>query len=252
MKTTRALVGTAVALAMVVGGRVAADEQTADELVAKFLAAKGGVEKLRAVQTVKITSTIVAPSAPPDARMTTWTMRPNMIRREQSGQGQTMVIGFDGTTVWVSNPVMKGVREVTGPQADATRKGAGEFDSLLLDYQKKGHIVELEGQETAGGRQLYKLKVTSKDGSVQHVFLDAQTFLEAKVVTTVDRPGAAGEPAGRAELTTEFSNYQQVDGLAVPFTVRQSVGGELAATMTVQQVEFNVPMEASFFQMPAK
>ena len=73
-------------------------------------------------------------------------------------QGVAMVRGFDGTTPWMRSGQ---VREITGPEAQATREQA-DFDSPLVDYRAKGNTVELIGPETVDGVKVYHLKVTTK------------------------------------------------------------------------------------------
>jgi outer membrane lipoprotein-sorting protein len=88
------------------GGSTSGSAQTPTvaDIVAKHLAAKGGVDKLRAVKTVKITGRITGNSG--DMLVTSWAKRPNMVRRETSASGQKFILGFDGKTVWVVNPMM--------------------------------------------------------------------------------------------------------------------------------------------------
>jgi outer membrane lipoprotein-sorting protein len=219
--------------------------QTADEIIAKNLQAKGGVEKLKAMNTVKISGKILMQGM--ELPMTTWAKRPNKMRREMQMQDQKIVSGFDGTTVWMINPMAgaDGPREVTGPQADMAREDA-DFDGLLVDYKAKGHTVEFVGTETVGGRKLQHLKITKKNGQVQDYYIDPETGMEARTVMTVEQGGM------KAEVTTDLSNYQTVDGLSLPFSMRQSMNGTPVAQVTIEKVEFNVPIDDAIFKMPAK
>ena len=134
--------------------------QTVDEIVAKNLAAKGGADKLKGIQTMRLTGTISARDM--TAPFTISSKRPNLARQETQMQGVSMVRGFDGTTPWM---MMSGqVREITGPEAQATREQA-DFDSPLVDYRAKGNTVELVGPETVDGVKVYHLKVTTKAGA---------------------------------------------------------------------------------------
>ena len=139
----------------------AAQSPTVDEIVARNLAAKGGAEKLRAVTSVKMT--VRVKGAGGVMRSVSWAKRPNMMRRENTTDGQTFVFGFDGKTVWAINPLTgTRAREITGPQADMTRQDAGDFDSVLLDYKDKGHTVELVGTEAVQGIKMHRLRVTRR------------------------------------------------------------------------------------------
>jgi outer membrane lipoprotein-sorting protein len=220
-----------------------AQTPTVADIVAKHLAAKGGVDKLRAVKTVKITGKLTGSGG--DRLITSWAKRPNMVRREMSSSGQKFILGFDGKTVWVVNPMMSPKpQEVTGPQAEVTRQDADSFDSVLLDYEKNGHKVELVETEAGESGSLHHLKVTKKNGKVQHLYLSAETGLEVKMVMSVEQAGTKGE------LATELSDYRSIDGIMVPFSIRQMFNGKPGALVTYETFEFNVPIEDSFFQMP--
>lgn len=215
--------------------------QTVDEIVAKNLEARGGVEKLKAMTTVKIVGKITAQGM--ELPMTSWAKRPNLMRRDTKFQDQLMVVAFDGTTVWGVNPMMGPTPQaLTGPQADMTRAEA-DFDPLFLDYRQKGHEIELVGTETIEGRRLQHLRVTKKNGQIHDYYLDADTGLEARLVTTLEHGGM------KAEVTTELSDYREVDGLRIPFAMKQSMNGNPVVQVALEKVEFNIPIEDDLFRM---
>jgi outer membrane lipoprotein-sorting protein len=217
----------------------AAQASTVDEIVAKNLAAKGGADKLRAITSVKTRGRIKGPRG--DLPVVVWTMRPNLMRREVTADGQTQVVAFDGKTLWGINPMLGGAREITGPAADRTRQDADDFDSVLLDYAQKGSKVELisAGEAGAGPR----LRVTKKNGTIQEIHLNPQTFLEERITMEVDQGGRKGV------LATELANYKTVNGMMVPFTIRQTMNNQLAAEVQYDQVEFNLPLDEGLFRM---
>jgi outer membrane lipoprotein-sorting protein len=219
--------------------------QTVDELVAKNLEAKGGIEKLKAVNSVRTTAKIQAQGT--ETLMTLWARRPNMFRREMQSQGNTVIISFDGNTVWTINPLSgsNAPQEVTGMLATMTREQA-DFDGPLVDYKQRGFTVELVGKENLKDKPVHHLRITSKSGQVQHYYLDADSGLEVKTSTTMDQGGM------KMELSSEMSNYQKVNGFAVPFSLQQSMNGAVAAQITLEKIEFNVPTELSMFRMPAQ
>ena len=116
-----------------------ASAQTVDDIVARNLAAKGGADKLKAVQTMRLTGTISARGM--TAPFTISSKRPNLARQETEIQGMPMVRGFDGTTPWMMSSGQ--VREITGPEAQATRDQA-DFDSPLVDFRAKLHAPGLD------------------------------------------------------------------------------------------------------------
>ena len=91
------------------------------------------------------------------------------------------------------------------------------------------------------------VRVTKKGGPPQDFYLDAETGLERKVSVSLQTPDGTS-----VTHATEFLDYRSVDGRMVPFTTRQLQNGNVVATVTLDSVEFNVPLDDSFFKMPAK
>ncbi len=235
-----ALVSAATAL-----GAGLATAQAVDEIVAKNLKAKGGLEKLQAINTLKMSGSISAQGN--DMALQVWSKRPNLFRREVEVQGQRMVQASDGKTVWMINPMTGSTvpQEVPAEQAKMMQADA-DFDGVFVDYKKRGTAIELVGTEKLDGKDVYHLKVTPKDGEAQDYYLDASTGLETKVTRSVEQGGM------KMRVETELSNYQEVNGLAVPFSTRQSLNGTPIAQVTIQKVEFDVPIDDAIFRMPPK
>jgi len=45
-------------------------------------------------------------------------------------------------------------------------------------------------------------------------------------------------------------DFQEVDGLMVPFSLKQKIGGQTAMEMISSKVEFNVPISDEEFSFP--
>ena len=215
--------------------------QTVDEIVAKHIQAKGGAEKLKSVSSVRMTGKLTSQGR--DVPMTVMTKRPNLLRQEITTPGGLAVNAFDGETAWSLAPGAAVPREITGPQADAARSNT-EFDGPLLDYKAKGHTLELVGKEKVGPEEAYHLKLTRKSGDVEHYYLDADTGLELKRTVEVEAGGM------KQTLESELSDYKAVEGLMVPHTITQLVGGTTVMQMTMEKVEFNTPIDDALFRMP--
>ncbi len=233
----------AVVFRATVGAALPPQAVTVEDIVARNLAAKGGVEKLRAVTSVKMAGRVKGPAG--ETPTTSWAKRPNKMRREQITDGQIYVLGFDGMTVWQINPLVSPkAREITGPQADKTRQDAGDFDTPLLDYKARGTTVELIGTEAVQGINMHRLRLTWKNGTIQETYINAETMLESRTVMQVEQGGRKGI------VTLEFSNYKEVDGLTVPFHIRQLHNGRLMVEITYDTCQFNALMADTLFAMP--
>lgn len=234
-----------VALIAFVAAVPSASAQTADDIIAKNVEAKGGLERLRAVKTVKQESQLTINGQ--QSSVLVYAKRPNMLRQEILVNGQTIINGFDGKTPWVVNPLsgMKGPMVVSGAQADEIRDQS-DFDGPLVDYKVKGYRAEFVGTETVQGRSLHHLRLTAKNQHVLHAYLDVLTNLEVRLVSEASAaPGAA-----MVQLEQELFNFREVDGIKVPFAIRTIVGGRVQTQIAVTHVEFNVPIDDALFKLP--
>jgi outer membrane lipoprotein-sorting protein len=238
-----------VLVAIVVAGGVAG-AQTLDEVIARNLEAKGGLKLLKSTNTVKMIGRFKTQDI--EMPMTTVAKRPNMVRREVDqpagpapGQApQKLVTASDGTTVWI----MRGAspaQQVPYAQAESMKQDTAEFDSIFVDYKEKGHRIELVGKETKAGKPEYHVKVVRKDGAVQHYYLDADTGLESRILTEVDRNGT------KMAVETELGDYRNIDGRLVPFFSKQMANGRTVAEMRLETVEFNLPLDDALFRFPS-
>lgn len=213
-------------------------QTTVDELISKNIAAKGGLEKLKSIQTMKQTSKVNTQGT--EATITVYSKRPNLQRQEMKMGGQTITNGFDGEVSWIINPLagMNRPIVVTGPQADIIREQAA-FDGPLMNYRTRGSRVLLIGLETLGDRKVQHLQVIDRAQQTQHLYLDAETGLEVKIVSTLD---------GR-KFEQELSDYREIDGVTFPFSIRMLVDGVQQSQVTVQSVEFNVSIDDAMFKV---
>jgi outer membrane lipoprotein-sorting protein len=242
----RAVIGV-LALGLVLAASAArAQAPTVDEIVAKNLAARGGLDKLRGLQTMKMTGTINVQGM--DMPLTVMTKRPNLLFQEMTMQGQRMVSAFDGAKVWAINPMLgPGPRELTGAQADMIRDQAS-FDGPLVSYKDRGDTLEMAGGADLGGAKAWKLKLTRKiGGRSMFIYVDADTGLEKQWSATVDQGGMT------IDVDTVMLDYQPTpEGILVARSMRTLVGGQQQGLLKVLTVEYNVPIEDAAFQMPAK
>lgn len=250
----RTAVAFALAAGLVGGVAGAAHAQTADELVAKNLKAKGGLDNMKTVQSMKITGHVTLPGAGGgggiEVPMTILTKRPNRFRHESEFNGQKIIVAFDGTKAWMINPMMgqNSPQPIQGPQLEMVKQQA-DLDGPLVDYKAKGTTIEVLGPETVDGKKMNKLKVTPKTGPPVTLYLDAETGLEAKTVMEA-AAGAAGPGAPAATLETIFSNYQAVGNLTMAHTIQQKANGQVMS-INIDKIELSPGADDSLFAMPS-
>jgi outer membrane lipoprotein-sorting protein len=217
--------------------------QTVDEIVAKNIKARGGIDKFKSVNSMKINATVTAQGM--KLPVTIYSKRPNMMREETDIQGQKMIRAFDGTTAWTINPMMGGAPQaLTGSAANMAMDSA-DLEGPLVDYKQKGHTVEFVGNEKLDGKDVHHLKITRKTGTLQHLYIDAETGLEKKTVITLEQGGM------KMDLEIQLADFKSVDGLMMPSGTRQLMDGKEVAQVTVDKIELNSQIDDAIFKMPA-
>jgi outer membrane lipoprotein-sorting protein len=224
---------------------VPASAQTLDEILARNLKAKGGLDKMKAAQTIRMTGTMtVGPGM--EAPFVMEMKRPNMMRMEFTLQGMTGVQAFDGKTGWQLMP-FSGRKDPEPLPEDALKQveEQADFDGPLVDYKAKGHALELVGKEKVEGSDAYKLKLMLKNGDVRYIFLDADQYLEVRTEGKTNIRGTDVE----AEST--IGDYKEVGGLMFPHALESGQkGSPQKMKMTIQKIELNVPIDDARFKMP--
>ncbi len=252
------------------------------DIVARNIAARGGAPAWRAVRTLSmsglmdvgritadsrklIEETHAAPGRPrkrlhaervaTEARPDTVVRlpyliefrRPRQMRVELKLQDTTAVQVYDGATGWKLRPYL-GRHEVEpySPYEQRLAASQQELDGPLADHAAKGTRVEAAGLESIDGRDAHRLKLTLKNGDVLHLWVDAQTFLDARLSV----PHAF---AGREHLlTTAMSDYRRVGGLMLPFRLEDRIDGTATTQrIDIEQVAVNPPLGDVRFARPA-
>jgi len=184
--------------------------------------------------------------------------RPRKSRVELKFKGQTAVQVYDGTNGWKLRPYLNRL-EVEPYSQDELRLASmqTDLDGPLIDYASRGIAVELEGIEKVEDRDCYKLKLTMKDGRSLHVWIDAQSFLEAKI---------EGQPkrldGKEHQVEVYYRDYRLVSGLQIPFlseTKVLPVGTTAlglkdppvpAERITIDKVVVNPKLDTALFSKP--
>lgn len=219
--------------------------QTVDELIAKNLEARGGLEKMKAVKTIRMTGKMtMGPGM--EAPISLELKRPSSVRMEFTIQGNTGVQAYDGKTGWAINP-FGGKQDPEPLSADDLKdiEEQSDMDGPLVDYKAKGHTVELVGKEKIEGSDAYKLKITLKSGDVRYQYLDVDSFL------TIREESKRMVRGTEQEVESTVGDYKEVGGLLLPHSIQNGAKGRPEKqNIVLETVELNPAIEDARFKMP--
>src|SRR5215207_478602 len=127
-----------------------------DEILARHAAARGGLDRWKAVKALRLSGTQAAFSE--TAPFTATYARPGLFRLEQTLLRRPVTVVHDGEMAWWINPLFGLDWPVRTPEPDAAVvRRAADLEGPLLGARDKGHTVELAGLEDLDGSPAWKL-----------------------------------------------------------------------------------------------
>jgi hypothetical protein len=221
---------------------------SAAQLIDRNVAAKGGLQAWRAVQTITFSGKMDAGGkSKTQLPFVLEKKRPRKTRVELAFKNDTAVQVYDGVNGWKLRPYLG--RKTVEPYSADELKAAGfesELDGPLVDYAAKGNKVELESIDKVENHDAYKLKVTLKGGQVQHIWLDAENFLEVKLEGTPRRMDNKMRP-----VAIYLRDYKSVSGLKVPYVIETAVeGNKDTHKIFIESVAVNAKLDDAKFAKP--
>ncbi len=215
---------------------------TVDEIVGRYVAARGGIEKLRSIQTLREEGRIHAGPGR-DGLVTRELKRPGRMRVEFTVQGVTEVFASDGKHGWKVTPLegAKGPERLPDDEARDARENA-DPDGPLVDWKSKGSQVELVGREAVDGHEAYKLKVTLKGGETLTAWLDVKS---ANLVRTEADRKVRGRPV---KIERTFGDFRKTEGILFPHRIEiRTSGRPQAIRVVLDKIELNPPLADARF-----
>jgi outer membrane lipoprotein-sorting protein len=213
-----------------------------DRVIRLWTAATGGLDRIRALRTIRMTGQITFGDKPPYP-ISVELARPGRIRTEVAFPEGRWIQIFDGRNGWIVSP-SSGMRPMSAAEL-ANAPEQADFEGPLVDTAKKGIHLALEGRESVDGRDAWRIRVTRPDGAVRYLDLDATTSFKVRW------EGELGEGADRKMNASTFSDYRNVDGVTFPFAIASGIaGGEPGQRIAFDRIEVNPEISDARFSAP--
>lgn len=238
-------VATAVGVLLAATAATSAAAPDLDKIVRLWAAATGGLPRIHALNSVRMTGRISLGDAGPRP-IVVEVARPGRLRTEIVFSEGIYIQTFDGKNGWKISPFQKSVEPVAmSAEEAANAPEQADIDGPLVDSDKKGIRLALEGVEKVDGWDAHRIRVTRRDGIVRYIDLDSVTSLKVRW------EGELGAEGQRAMNASVFSDYRTVDGLSFPFRIVSGVAGRKASQEIVfEKIEANPAIPESRFQRP--
>ena len=219
-----------------------AASQSADEIIAKHIKARGGAG-WASLSSIKLTGSFMGFSIPKPFTMIK--AKGDKMHFDHHLGEQKMLIASDGDKMWWINPWI-GISDPTyiGGRDLLANRPEADFLTPFFNYKEKGYTVAYEGMDEIEGVRGHKLVLTRGEGFQQTWLIDPDTFLEGVCV------GPASDFGRPFEQMTFFDDFREVEGgLQMPFVV-ETTWHTRRRLMEVNKVTLNVPVEDDLFAKP--
>lgn len=217
---------------------------SAEDIVARSVQARGGLEAWKSVRTVRMQGAMELEGGE-SAPLTLEFKRPSKVRIEFEIQGRKGSQAYDGETAWAVVSFGEGEPVRLDPEQSQELVQQADFEGPLVGYREKGHEIRLVGPQTLEGTDVYSIELERKDGEVTVHHIDAESFLEVRQSTR------RSIEEREVEISVRLSDYRKVGELLIPHRVEQSVSVAPAPqVIQLDSVELNVDLADERFAFP--
>jgi hypothetical protein len=225
----------------------AAGAQGADDLIARHIAARGGLAALRAVKSLKMTGTMRPGGFDVLLTYAETIARPGSVRIDATLQNLTVVQSYDGKDGWQIQP-FQGRKDPEALSSDDTKslQEEADFEGPLIDAKAKGATLENLGDVDIDGAPTHAIRATLRNGDQMTYYLDPVAMLTVRIETRQLVRGA------ETLTDTDFGDYEKVNGVYFPFEVASGPKGSTdQQRITYDTVIANAPVDDAIFARPA-
>ena len=219
--------------------------QTVDDIINKYVEARGGKEKLNAINSVYMEGSRQMMGNEVLVKVTM--VQGKLFRNDFEAMGTTGYTIVTPTEGWSFIPMQSPKVEPIAADRLKTMQGQMDIAGPLVDYAAKGNKAELQGKETIEGKEAYKIKLTLSTGKDVIYYMDTKTNL---LIQSRQMSAARGNNAPQ-EIITNYSDYKLFDGIMFPQTIANPGSGMMAGSTTFDTIVINKTIDESQYK-PSK
>jgi outer membrane lipoprotein-sorting protein len=216
----------------------AAAALTAEQIAERTVEVRGGLQAWQRISTIIWAGHLESQrSSLPSLPFRLEEKKPGKSRFEINEPSQRSLRVFNGASGWKLKMNQDGRPDVQPFSAQEVKfaRSAPGLEGPLIDFRAKGITLGLEGTEELDGRMTYRMSIKLATGELQTVWVDAETFLEARY----DRI-AYSTSGAKGTVSLRLREYREVEGLALPSVIEISgVAGGTPDRMVIERVALN-------------
>ncbi|MBM2815655.1 MAG: hypothetical protein HW421_2417 [Ignavibacteria bacterium] len=216
--------------------------ESGDDFVKKMMKARG-VENYNKIKTWKIVGRMQSMGV--ELPFTYYYRIPYYYRLEASYNKQKAIQTYNGREGWLYSSEKNKTEKLPEELIEQLKEQAKALQGPLIDYKEKGINVELKGKAKLDGKEVIKLRLSTKDKQEAEMFVDPKTY---QVIRTVAKAKQQGK---EIEITMNYKNYKTIKGVVVPHLI-ETKAGNMVNNLFFDKVEGGLEIKDSMFKKPGK
>jgi len=215
---------------------------TVDDILAKYTQALGGSAALEKITTLSEKGTAESPAQGMNGAIEAFRKAPNKAMAVLHARPGDIADGFNGTMGWHQRPG-HAVEDLEGDELVRTRQWAAFIPGLNLkqDFAR----AQVAGVDKIGDRDAYRVIAFRAGGGQVRYYFDKESGLLIRVSERIE------SFLGALPQETNYSDYREVSGVKVPFSVIVARGDE-PTIYKWEHIQANVPLDDARFEKPAE
>ncbi|HMO92622.1 MAG TPA: hypothetical protein PKD64_10560 [Pirellulaceae bacterium] len=215
---------------------------SAEQVLARYVEVTGGVEKYKAIKSMKQTGKLSLAGTGIEGEVETTILLPDrlLIKADIPGVANETQ-GILGDIVW-SDSTMTGSRIVSDGEADQMRM---ELEiRRFYDPAAVHKSLEFVGESEINGETCYEIKITRQNGSIDHDYYSVETGLQVKSKSKSE------SVMGSIEIESFPAEYKEFNGMKFPTRVTQVLPNNLKMVITIESIDINQEIDPEIFELP--
>ena len=214
---------------------------TADQIIARYTEALGGVAAIEKLKTRSMKCTWLTANGA-TLGYEVYQTAPDKIYTVLKTPNQGVIErGFDGRTGWEKS--QRGLLDLHDEDLYLLKR----YPDLFKDIKLKGQFTRIGygGKNKIDGRDVIVLRGQGIDGKGERLYFDALTGLLVRRITTTPTI------VGLIPEQVDYDDYRDVDGLKLPFTIRTTlIDSFFNSTRKFTEIKVNVAVDETKFKKP--
>lgn len=227
--------------------------QTANEIIDTYIENIGGQDAWSKITSLKATG--IGKQQGVDYPFIATYMKDGRALVNIDLQGREFTVeAFDGESSWTMNfQTQKPEAADSESSLNYKNEAKDNMPDAFMDYKSKGYKVELLGKDTFEGTECFKIKLTKtpdivdgkEEEKIETYYFDTESFVPIAMEAVM----TSGPDKG-ATAQVLFSDYQEVDGLFMPFTMTQGAKDGEGQAISMESIELNPDIDTTMLQFP--